>query len=89
MGEDLAVVGGLWVALTHPAVFLLGLVVFIVLLIWLLPKIWYLIKRIFNSIRARFTRTHTTTMPDPLTDVPPRRIEEAEIITSKEEQDNG
>ncbi|MFO7831139.1 MAG: DUF4126 domain-containing protein [Desulfuromonadaceae bacterium] len=89
MGEDLAVVGGLWVALTYPAVFLLGLVVFIVLLIWLLPKIWYLIKRILTSIRARFTRTPPSAMPDPLTDIPPRRIEEAEIITSKKEHDNG
>ncbi|MDY0292231.1 MAG: DUF4126 domain-containing protein [Desulfuromonadaceae bacterium] len=89
IGEDLAVVGGLWVALTHPAIFLLGLLVFIVLLIWVLPKIWYLIKRILTSIRARFTRTRAAVIPEPITDVPPRRIEEAQVISSRKEHDNG
>ncbi len=37
--EDLAVIAGLWVALHNPLLFLILLAVFIVVLIWLLPKI--------------------------------------------------
>ena len=37
--EDIAAVGGIWLALNHPWIFLLALVIFIVLAIWLLPKI--------------------------------------------------
>jgi hypothetical protein len=37
--EDLAVIGGLWVALHNPVLFLILLAVFIAVLIWLLPKI--------------------------------------------------
>jgi len=48
--EDLAVFGGLWVALNNPALFLVLLVVFIGLVIWLLPKIWRLLMAIFRKI---------------------------------------
>ena len=51
VAEDLAVIGGLWAALNHPLWFLLGLVLFILLLIWLLPKLWRGIKRVFGAIR--------------------------------------
>ncbi len=55
IGEDLLVVAGLWTALNHPVLFLVALVIFIGLMIWLLPKIWRGIKRIFNSIRNFFS----------------------------------
>jgi hypothetical protein len=51
--EDFAVVGGLITAINHPVVFLVLLVLFIALLIWLLPKLWRGIKRVFGAI-ARF-----------------------------------
>lgn len=54
-GEDLLVVGGLWAALNHPLWFLAALVVFVALLIWLLPKLWRAIRRVFSAI-ARFFR---------------------------------
>ena len=54
VAEDLAVIGGLWAALNHPLWFLLGLVLFILLLIWLLPKLWRGIKRVFGAIRRLF-----------------------------------
>lgn len=50
ISEDLLVIGGLWTALHHPVLFLIGLVVFIVLMIWLLPRIWRLLKRVFRRI---------------------------------------
>ena len=55
IGEDLLVITGLWAALNHPVAFLIALVVFIAMMIWLLPKIWRGIKRIFNSIRNFFS----------------------------------
>ncbi|PIE32195.1 hypothetical protein CSA56_16445 [candidate division KSB3 bacterium] len=54
IGEDVAVVAGLWTALNHPSIFLGFLVVFIILLIWLLPKIWRGIKRVFRAIGRLF-----------------------------------
>lgn len=54
ISEDLLVLGGLWAALNHPIWFLVGLVVFILLLIWLLPKIWRGIKKVFRFIAGLF-----------------------------------
>jgi hypothetical protein len=47
--EDLGVVGGLLLAINHPAVFLVLLALFFLLLIWLLPKLWRGIKRVFGA----------------------------------------
>lgn len=50
VSEDLIVIGGLWAALYHPALFVIGLVVFILFMIWLLPKIWRVIKFILHRL---------------------------------------
>lgn len=50
ISEDLLVIGGLWTALHHPVLFIIGLILFIALMIWLLPRIWRLLKRIFRRI---------------------------------------
>ncbi len=52
--EDVAVVGGLWAALHYPLVFVCGLIVFILLMIWLLPKIWRGVKKVFGFISQIF-----------------------------------
>lgn len=39
-GEDFMVAGGLWAALFAPVLFLGGLALFLLLMIWTLPKIW-------------------------------------------------
>jgi hypothetical protein len=52
--EDIAVVGGLWAALHYPWLFIGLVIVFILLVIWLLPKIWRGIKKIFGFIRDLF-----------------------------------
>jgi hypothetical protein len=52
--EDIMVVGGLWTALNHPWLFLALLVGFILLMIWLLPKLWRGIKRIFGALGRLF-----------------------------------
>ncbi len=48
--EDLLVLGGLWAALNHPILFLVFLMAFIVLVIWLLPKIFRAIKLMVRKI---------------------------------------
>ena len=48
--EDIIVIGGLWAALYHPVLFIIGLIAFIFLMIWLLPRLWRLIKFVFRRI---------------------------------------
>ncbi|MBQ0760631.1 DUF4126 domain-containing protein [Zhongshania sp.] len=50
ISEDVAVFGGLWVALNHPTLFLIGFIAFLFLIIWLLPKLWRGIARIFRKV---------------------------------------
>ena len=54
LGEDVVVIVGLWTALHHPLVFVVFLVVFIILLVWLLPKIWRGVLRIFSMLAGLF-----------------------------------
>lgn len=54
--EDAAVVGGLWLALNHPTYFVLALIVVVLLMIWLLPKLFRVLKALFIRIRRFFTR---------------------------------
>ena len=51
--EDAVAIGGIWTALTHPAIFLGLLVAFVLLAIWLLPKLWRGIKKVFGFIFGR------------------------------------
>ncbi|MCU7843792.1 MAG: DUF4126 domain-containing protein [Candidatus Thiodiazotropha sp. (ex Monitilora ramsayi)] len=53
--EDLAVIGGLWTALNYPTAFILLLVLFVALVIWLLPKIWRALKRLFHRLGRFFS----------------------------------
>ncbi len=54
VGEDVAVVVGLWTALQHPWLFLALLVAFVIFAIWLLPRLWRAIKWVFARLRALF-----------------------------------
>jgi len=54
IAEDVAVVGGLWTAIHYPWLFLVLMIAFIGLMIWLLPKIWGGIKKIFGYIGRLF-----------------------------------
>ncbi len=48
--EDLMVLGGLWTALNHPWVFILLLSLFLLLAVWLLPRLWRFIKRVLSRV---------------------------------------
>ena len=50
LGEESMLLTGGWLALAHPAVFVGFLCTFILLLFWLLPKLWRGIKNVLGSI---------------------------------------
>lgn len=54
ISEDIAVFAGVWAALNHPVWFLVFLVLFILLLVWLLPKLWSGIKKVFKFFGKLF-----------------------------------
>jgi len=53
--EDVLVIAGIWTALHHPWVFLVLLLLFILLMIWALPKIWRGVKLIFTALISFFS----------------------------------
>jgi hypothetical protein len=58
--EDVAVFGGLWLAVAHPWVFLCFLGLFVLFVIWLIPKIWKGIKKVFGFLRKIFYKQPNT-----------------------------
>jgi hypothetical protein len=57
IAEDLAVIGGLWAALNNPVLFLVLFVAFMLLAIWLLPKLWRALRGIAYRIGRWFGAT--------------------------------
>lgn len=53
--EDIAVIGGLWTALNYPLLFICCFVIFILIAIWLLPRILKGVKLMFKKIRYFFS----------------------------------
>jgi hypothetical protein len=54
LGEDAAVIAGLWTALHYPLVFVVFLVIFLLLLLWLLPRLWKGVVAILSSLANLF-----------------------------------
>ena len=50
LGEDALVTTGLWAAVFHPVPFLILLGVFVLLLFWLLPKVWRGVTFVFRRL---------------------------------------
>lgn len=59
IAEDLSVFAGLWVALHYPILFLTLFIIFILILIWLLPKIFKGLKKVFSYIKSKFSKQET------------------------------
>jgi Domain of unknown function (DUF4126) len=57
VAEDAAVIGGVWASIHYPSVFLAFLIVFVMLMIWFLPRIWESIKKIASIIANWFRKT--------------------------------
>lgn len=64
LGEDVLVIAGLWTALHSPWIFVGGLILFILLMVWLLPKIWRGVKAVLNAV-ARLFRKPPLQLPPP------------------------
>lgn len=60
ISEDIAVFVGLWAAIAHPYIFIALLGVFIITMMWLLPKLWRGIKRILQFFINLFGRNLNT-----------------------------
>lgn len=61
LGEDAAVIAGLWAALHYPLLFVIFIIFFILLLIWLLPKIWRGVIKILIMLGNIFRPKHKLT----------------------------
>jgi hypothetical protein len=64
VGEDLTVLGSLWLIFHHPLIMLLLIAVFLALAIWLIPKLFRMAKRGFQALRQRLRKKE---MPEPNT----------------------
>ncbi len=53
--EDILVLGGLWLAISHPLLFLLLLGLFVLLMIWLLPKLWRTLMAMRKKLATLFS----------------------------------
>ena len=50
--EDAMVASGIWLAFAHPVAFLVMFVLFLLLLAWLIPKVWRGIRAVFARLNA-------------------------------------
>ena len=53
--EDFLVIGGLFAALHYPLLFLLFLVAFLLLAVWLIPRLWRAIRFLWRKMRSVFS----------------------------------
>ena len=65
ISEDVVVITGVWACINHPILFLIALAGFIVLMIWLLPRIWAGVKKVFGFIINLFRNENTPTGQNP------------------------
>jgi hypothetical protein len=65
ISEDIAVVSGVWACINHPMVFLIALVIFILIMIWLLPRIISGVKKVFRFIINLFSNEPVSTRLPP------------------------
>jgi len=75
VGEDVVVVAGLSAAVFSPGAFLVGLGLFLLLAIWLMPRIWRGIKALFAALARVFGGGAAS--------APPREAEPAQLFDPK------
>ena len=56
LAEDVAVISGVWAAFHYPEVVAGLLIAFVILLIWLLPKLWHAVRLLYARIARLFGR---------------------------------
>ncbi|HEY8097508.1 MAG TPA: DUF4126 domain-containing protein [Methylobacter sp.] len=65
ISEDIIVITGVWACINHPVLFLIALAGFIVLIIWLLPRIWVGVKKVFSFIINLFGKENAPSSLNP------------------------
>lgn len=56
ISEDLVVLGGLWAAVRHPWVFLVFVGLFLLMAVWMIPRLWRSIKQLYRRLTKRVDR---------------------------------
>lgn len=72
--EDVAVIGGLWTMLNYPLAFLCFFVAFLLLAIWLLPKIWTGVKTVFQTLIRFFSGKKNEEHSQDTEQTPPKKL---------------
>ncbi len=65
IGEDLVVLGGIWLTFNHPVIMLVLVILFIALAAWLIPKLYRLAKAGFKLLRDRIAGIQRTQSGSP------------------------
>lgn len=86
VSEDVVTIGGLWMAINNPILFLVLLIVFLCLVVWLLPKMWRLIGALFRKIRSWFGGRSNVAIQ---ADGPAAAEEGKPVATGNDESDSG
>lgn len=73
ISEDVLVLGGMWAMFNHPWLFVGFMILFILMVIWLLPKLWRLLKVIFSKLGEWLGIVEK--QPEPVAKVPVNPIE--------------
>ncbi len=71
LAEDATVIAGLWAALHYPVLFLVFLAIFVVAMIWMLPKLWRGVKLVFTALINFFSGSRKGPPPPPDFKLPP------------------
>lgn len=61
--EDAVVLFGLWLAFSHPGVFIALLALFVLLLIWLIPKLWRALRALQRGFQRLFAHATDSGRP--------------------------
>ncbi|MGZ4980330.1 MAG: DUF4126 domain-containing protein [Methylobacter sp.] len=64
VSEDVIVITGVWASINHPILFLIALAGFILLMIWLLPRLWAGVKKVFGFIINLFRKENSSASQD-------------------------
>lgn len=65
IGEDIAVFAGVWAMINHPWVFLGLFILFVLFLIWFLPKVWRGLRFLWRKLMGKTTGTEIVEDPVP------------------------
>jgi len=68
IAEDIAVFAGVWASIQHPSFFIVGIIAFILLMVWALPKLWRGIKRVFKFLGKLFGWSSDADYSKPVSD---------------------